>query len=426
MKTLRIESLRRLRAKGRSRVGEMAESLVQPGFARRVAADAGREVVRVKGHRRSARRVETGVHGAGREAGSGWSARFARNLRMRAPTSPSRMPSFQHEGLVQLFRNCPELIARLLRDVLKIPVPDHAEIRVEDSDLSQVLPAKFTADIVLRFHDGRPVFVAVGEMQLDIDERKRATWPAYVTTNVSRYKCPVCLLVITPSARVAAWARQPIVLGPGSVVTPVVLGPEQIPAVLDALEAAQMPELAVLSAMVHGNDPELGEGVVRAALSATVGLEPEREVLYSDLVLASLNGAMRAAMEKLMATGQYELQTEYAKRRAAEIARDRAEREQVAREREQWAAEKARAERERARVREEALAEGKAEGEAKGKAEGEARGRIADIFRVLRVRGLELNAEQERRIRGCSDLDTLDRWHERAVTAATTANVFAD
>lgn len=44
---------------------------------------------------------------------------------------------------------------------------------------------------------------------------------------------------------------QPIRLGPGSTVTPFVVGPKAVPVIVDAEVAKRDPELAVLSAMAH-------------------------------------------------------------------------------------------------------------------------------------------------------------------------------
>jgi len=61
------------------------------------------------------------------------------------------------------------------------------------------------------------------------------------------------LLVVTSSARVARWARSPIPLGhPGTTLTPLVIGPDDVPIVEDATLALADPELGVLSAIVHG------------------------------------------------------------------------------------------------------------------------------------------------------------------------------
>jgi hypothetical protein len=68
------------------------------------------------------------------------------------------------------------------------------------------------------------------EVQLRPDQRKHLSWPAYLATARARLGSPALLLVICPESRVAAWARQSIPLGhPGLVLTPLVLGPEEVP-----------------------------------------------------------------------------------------------------------------------------------------------------------------------------------------------------
>ncbi len=59
------------------------------------------------------------------------------------------------------------------------------------------------------------------------------------------------------------------------------------------------------------------------------------------------------------------------------------------------------------------------------RAEGRAEGRVEAVLRVLRVRGLAVTDEQRRRALGCTDLEVLARWHDRAVTAASAEDVFA-
>jgi hypothetical protein len=68
-------------------------------------------------------------------------------------------------------------------------------------------------------------------------------------------------------------------------------------------------------------------------------------------------------------------------------------------------------------VRAEVLREGERKGARKG-ARTEAR---TALRRVLAVRGLVLSAEDDARIEGCKDLDTLRRWLDQGVVAASTA-----
>jgi len=48
------------------------------------------------------------------------------------------------------------------------------------------------------------------------------------------------------------------------------------------------------------------------------------------------------------------------------------------------------------------------------------------VLKALDKRGLDLTVEQREQVSACTDLAQLDRWFDRALTAATTADVFND
>jgi hypothetical protein len=58
--------------------------------------------------------------------------------------------------------------------------------------------------------------------------------------------------------------------------------------------------------------------------------------------------------------------------------------------------------------------------------EGRVEDRAESVLEVLEVRGLSVTDEQRARILGCKDLEVPRGWHQRAVTAASTDDVFAD
>src|SRR6478752_7603356 len=120
------------------------------------------------------------------------------------------MPSLDHESLVLLFRNQPELAAQLLREALHVELPAYTEARLASSDLTEVVPTEFRADAVVLFVDGKPVLRVIVEAQLSRDERKRFSWAAYQTVLRARHECPVEPLVVTPDRAVAAWAAAPV------------------------------------------------------------------------------------------------------------------------------------------------------------------------------------------------------------------------
>jgi hypothetical protein len=216
--------------------------------------------------------------------------------------------------------------------------------------------------------------VLIIEVQLGIDPAKRWTWPEYTTGARALRRCPVSLLVVAPDPDVAAWCAEPIETGiPGFVLRPPVLGRAAVPIVTDPAEAARRPELAVLSAMAHG-DGEMGAAIAAAVLPAVRGLDDERARFYGDLVLNSMNDAVRRALEAKMKG--YVYQSDFAKKYIA-LGRD------------------------------------------EGRAEGEARALLA----AFRARGITVPDAARERILAEKDPDRLERWVERAIVAASVAEV---
>jgi hypothetical protein len=115
------------------------------------------------------------------------------------------VPSFDHEILVELFRNEGELAAELLRHCAGIAVA-HVRAECATIDLSQIAPTEYRADAVAILRDGNdiPVLGVVVEVQRQVDPVKRLTWPVYVAALRARFACPAALLVV---ARIRASRR---------------------------------------------------------------------------------------------------------------------------------------------------------------------------------------------------------------------------
>jgi len=218
-----------------------------------------------------------------------------------------------------LFRNRPSLAAELLRDVLKVELPRYTEARIDSSDLSEVQPVEYRADLVVLLLNGKPVLGIIVEVQLSLDERKRFVWPVYATNLRARLECAVYVLVVTTDEAVARWAAKPVDLGGSSRFVPLVLGPSGIPEVTNEAEACADPELAVLSAMSHGKGADAAKSarIALAAQLASLRLDAERSKLYYDLILFSLSEAARRALRN-MDPVTYEYQSDFAKRYVAQ------------------------------------------------------------------------------------------------------------
>lgn len=223
------------------------------------------------------------------------------------------MPSLQHEVTIEFFRNRPQLARQLLCSNSQMDLPEY-EARFDSADLSQVQPTEYRADGVVTLTcptDGSAALSIVVEIQRQIQERKRYTWPAYLTTLRARLECPVYLLVLSHDKATATWCAQPIDLGAGTIL-PRVVGPAEVPWITDVQDAEANPELAVLSVMAHGLDPDFrrAAAVASAARQAIIHLDDEKAVLYLDLILASLSEAARQELPTMIPAG-YEFQSEF-------------------------------------------------------------------------------------------------------------------
>jgi hypothetical protein len=286
------------------------------------------------------------------------------------------MPSHLHEALLLLFRNRPALAPELLRKALHVQLPDYTDVRIDSADLTDIQPAEYRADLVVLLLRDTPVLGIVLEVQLSSDEDKRYVWPVYVANLRARIRCPVCLLVIAADEAVARWAGKAVELGGGNRFVPWVLGLSGVPEITDEERAIEDPELAVLSAMAHAQDPNTDKSARIALLAQMVslGLDAERSTLYCDLILHSLPEAARRALQAMDAS-KYQYQSEFAQRYFGQ-------------------------------------------GKAAGVIEGRTEGRVEIILKLLATRYGALSAAVEAHVRATGSTE-LDRVAERVLTART-------
>jgi hypothetical protein len=213
------------------------------------------------------------------------------------------MPSTLHEALVLLFRESPGLAPLLVARALDLDLGHDrdparelgvdlglwAGVQVTSAEFADLDPPEYRADVVLRIpdksgrdhatesdrdHATREVFIV--EVQLDPDQLKHFTWPQYVTSARTRFRCRATLVVVTVDERVSRWCAQPIELDlAGNVFRPMVIGPAAIPVVTDEAQARMWPELAVFSVIAHGHESG-SEAIGAAALAACDRLDNSR------------------------------------------------------------------------------------------------------------------------------------------------------
>ena len=60
-----------------------------------------------------------------------------------------------------------------------------------------------------------------------------------------------------------------------------------------------------------------------------------------------------------------------------------------------------------------------------GRAKGRAEGRAEDILRILDLRAIDIPESARERVNGCTDLELLGTWFDRALTVTTAEELFA-
>ncbi|MFL1902807.1 hypothetical protein ACJWDR_27445 [Streptomyces tauricus] len=287
------------------------------------------------------------------------------------------MVSSPHEAMHQIFREDPRLFARALPKA-GIALPEPTEVQLLDTDLTEIRPLERRVDTLLRVDtaDNGSYLLAI-EMQGRRDPDKPNSWTYYLAHLYAKYELPPVLLVVCQDKTTASWAAEPIRIGPSThtsiAVFPVVLGPDNLPAIIDPDEAAQDLGLSVFSALTHAKDPAL-PAILDALATALVDTGGEIAKDWAEFIEIGLGDPRtRALWRNLMAT--------YTSRFPGSGT-----------------------------LIEETRLQSRAE----------------DILRLLTLRGIDIPEAARERITGCADLETLGTWFDRAVTATGVEELFAD
>lgn len=165
-----------------------------------------------------------------------------------------------------------------------------------------------------------------------------------------------------------------------------------MPPVTDPAWAEREVELAILSAMAHGNGTG-GLAVVQAALVALGRLDREHAAVYFQIIWDVLREPMQRALEALVMERQTEGKIEF-----PPFAQ---------------------------RIFERGVHEGKLDGLREGELKGKLDGLREALFRLLARAGIALSEDERARIQACSDPITLDRWIENVLGAKTASEVLS-
>ncbi|WP_243982109.1 hypothetical protein [Streptomyces sp. NEAU-YJ-81] len=219
--------------------------------------------------------------------------------------------------------------------------------------------------------DGTYLFAI--ESQSRRDPKKPAAWAYYLSYMHAKFGHQPVLIALCPDEATARWAARPITLGiphsPSLTVRPLVLGPGNVPVVTDAQEVTRDIPIAAFSAITHSRSESID--AILKVLATTLGsLDPVQGIIYAELVEAGLgNTPAREIWRDLMPALMNYFRSQQAQHAFAEV-------------------------------------------------------RAGDLLRFLKGRGLAVTTETRERIQLCTDLDLLDTWLDRAVTASCAEELF--
>lgn len=292
------------------------------------------------------------------------------------------MVSSSHEALHRIFQEDTGAIVRALRKLLGVPFPDTSKTFVVSPDLTEIAPVERRVDTLLQVEtEKHGTYLFAIESQGRRDPDKPAAWAYYLSYMHAKFRHQPVLVVLCPDDATARWAARPITLGlpshPSLTVRPLVLGPGNTPLITDAKEAVRDVPLAVFSAITHSKSAN-ADAILKTLATTLDTIDPAQGMIYAELVEAGLGDTpARDLWRDLMSALLNFFRSEHAQRAFAEV---------------------------RAESRAEKAAE--------------------DVLRVLSLRGLEVTVETRERIESCKDLELLDTWLDRAVTAACTEELF--
>lgn len=292
------------------------------------------------------------------------------------------MVSSNHEAMHRIFRSHPEVFGRAF-EALGLPFPAPREITLLPNDLTEIEPLERRVDTLLRIDTDEGPFLLLVEAQGSIVSTKPSAWAYYLAHLYAKYKVSPVLLVVCQDVATANWARGPWHIGPQQwtslTMSPMVLGPHNVPAVTDPCVAAADIPLATLSAITHANEPCI-DAILKTLATALQSIDEDDALIFAELTELGLGkGPAGRTWRQLMTVDLSFFRSETSQRLRAE-----------------------------------------------GQAQGRAQGVANSILHVLAARGIDVPEPIHERIASCADLATLEAWLDRAVVADTATDLFVD
>ncbi|OHV60837.1 hypothetical protein BCD48_40455 [Pseudofrankia sp. BMG5.36] len=244
--------------------------------------------------------------------------------------------------------------------------------------MRMMAPRTYHADgaQLFRHPNGSAELGVVLEVQRRWDPEKQWIWLLYVAHMTVRLRVRTVLLVYCSDPAVAARYKKLFDPEDRSVpLRPIIFSPLDVPRVVDVEEARTDPVFAVFSVICHGGDADIDD-LFPALAAALETVSTETGTSYDDIVRAGLPPDARARWEAYMVkTDGHRFYSDYYRELDARSRADE---------------------------------------------------RSRSVLAVLEERGVPVSDAARERILACGDLDRLDTWLRRAITATSVDDVIRD
>ncbi|MGH3280087.1 MAG: hypothetical protein ACRDNW_13250 [Trebonia sp.] len=295
------------------------------------------------------------------------------------------MPSSWHDSVTAIFTENPQIAVELAAHLTGTPLPAGTPTHVEKPTFNDRPSTDFYADAVVVVGPRLdPIRAIIIEAQKRTFKDKPLQWARYAAQLWTFLRCPVDVLVICPDGKSAFYYARPVPTSlPGYTHQPIILLPQDIPAITDPDDAAANPAMAALCVAYHGGEP----GVPEAVSDGFDKLPSDQAVHYHEYAYNLAPLAVQRILEQLMNSDTWPVYSPFAK---------------------------------------EHFGRGRKEGRKEGRTEGRTESKAEDIIDILEARGLDVSEAERERIIGCADLRRLKKWVKRSVTVDKTSDLFTE
>jgi hypothetical protein len=320
------------------------------------------------------------------------------------------MPKLRHEAVVEIMQNEPELVLRLLVCAgVHLRFGPRAKATAADSDLSDRDAADggwvltLLSDNIFVFTDAGAKLAVVAEVQTGPPGKSRSlSWPAYAANARARHKCDSILMVFATNPNAARGSAKVIPTGhPGWDLAPLVCGIGRMPGTPP--EGGRFAAELVLLHIITG-ELTLGSHDSRMfALAAVKSAPLPRRLRYARYIRALAPSRARKPLEELMTTV---LKDDFMDGLIAEGLQKGIE-----------------------KGIEKGLQKGIEKGLRKGLKKGLEKGSLQKAQQMmlqLLDKRFSVPDDIRKRIETCTDTAAMDTWFDRAITATSLDEVFAE